>query len=388
MAKSKTSSNKEGLVKSQKPHHRHHHHHHQQQQQQQQVSEKIKRKEPLQPSPDEEEEKEGEEEEGEKETSRSGEEEEKEQGEEEEEEEEDKENEEDDEDEEEEEEEEEEETDEDDDNLADDEQVSSLLLPSTSTSKDKSKTDHLKKEAQRYRDEIARRGVVYLSSLPPFMKPAKVKHLLEKFGPITRLYMVEEDAAMRKRRVKGGGNKKKKYVEGWVEFKEKGLAKQIAEHLNGSLVGGKKRNFYHDDMWTMKYLKGFNWGHLTEKLAYERRVREQKLRVEMMQAKKENAAFVGLVEKKRELEGMEGRRRREGKEGKEGERKRKGDESEEVREEFRVVRRFRQVAPLGDGPGSAVAREGGRKGGRKGGERGEGGMDKELLKAVFQQPRT
>ena len=33
--------------------------------------------------------------------------------------------------------------------------------------------------------------------------------------------------------------------------------------------------------------------------AYERRVREQKLRVEMMQAKKENALFAQLVEKKK-----------------------------------------------------------------------------------------
>jgi ESF2/ABP1 family protein len=31
-------------------------------------------------------------------------------------------------------------------------------------------------------------------------------------------------------------------------------------------AGGKKRNFYHDDMWNIKYLKGFQWRHLTEKL--------------------------------------------------------------------------------------------------------------------------
>ena len=37
-------------------------------------------------------------------------------------------------------------------------------------------------------------------------------------------------------------------------------------------------------------------------------MREQKLRVEMMQAKKENAHFVQLVEKKKEIEGMESRK--------------------------------------------------------------------------------
>jgi len=30
--------------------------------------------------------------------------------------------------------------------------------------------------------------------------------------------------------------------------------------------GGKKRNFHHDVIWNIKYLKGFKWRHLTEKL--------------------------------------------------------------------------------------------------------------------------
>lgn len=45
--------------------------------------------------------------------------------------------------------------------------------------------------------------------------------------------------------------------------------------------------------------------------AYERRVREQKLRVEMMQAKKENAHFLQLVDQKKAIEGMEARKVRE-----------------------------------------------------------------------------
>jgi ESF2/ABP1 family protein len=49
------------------------------------------------------------------------------------------------------------------------------------------------------------------------------------------------------------------------------------------LIGGKKRSFYHDDMWNLKYLKGFKWDHLTEKFAYERRVREAKLRAAMIE---------------------------------------------------------------------------------------------------------
>lgn len=60
----------------------------------------------------------------------------------------------------------------------------------------------------------------------------------------------------------------------------------IADSLNNTLIGGRKRNYYHDDMWNLKYLRKFKWDHLTEKVAYERRVRSQKLRLETMQAKR------------------------------------------------------------------------------------------------------
>jgi ESF2/ABP1 family protein len=43
---------------------------------------------------------------------------------------------------------------------------------------------------------------------------------------------------------------------------------------------------------------------LTEKVAYERRVREQKLRVEMLQAKRENSAFISLVEQGKKIDKM------------------------------------------------------------------------------------
>ncbi|KAG5460599.1 MAG: hypothetical protein BJ554DRAFT_7336 [Olpidium bornovanus] len=39
-----------------------------------------------------------------------------------------------------------------------------------------------------------RTGVVFLSRLPPFMKPQKVRHMLEKFGEIGRLYLAAEGA--------------------------------------------------------------------------------------------------------------------------------------------------------------------------------------------------
>ena len=35
-------------------------------------------------------------------------------------------------------------------------------------------------------------GIVYLSCIPPFMKPSKIKHLLGKLGDIGRIYLAPE----------------------------------------------------------------------------------------------------------------------------------------------------------------------------------------------------
>ena len=176
----------------------------------------------------------------------------------------------------------------------------------------------LREDARKYADRLGRRGVVYMSRVPPFMKPNKARSLLESYGEITRIYLAEEDAAMRKRRKEKGGNASKQFSEAWVEFADKKVAKQVAESLNNTPIGGRKSDFYHDDIWNLKYLKKFKWEFLTEKISYERRVREQKVNAAMMQAKRENAEFVELVEQtkaqkhvgqrkeKRKLRGMEG----------------------------------------------------------------------------------
>lgn len=105
-------------------------------------------------------------------------------------------------------------------------------------------------------------GVVYLSRIPPFMKPQKVRDLLSRFGAINRIFLAPEDPKAHAKRVKFGGNKKRNFVEGWVEFVDKKLAKLCAETLNTQTVGGKKGSYYHDDVWNIKYLRKFKWHHL------------------------------------------------------------------------------------------------------------------------------
>jgi len=115
---------------------------------------------------------------------------------------------------------------------------------------------------------------------------------------------------VRKRRRRAGGNGSKRYVEGWVEFAERWIAKKVGESVNNTPITNNKRSKHHGDMWNVKFLKKFQWSHLTEKVAYERRMREQKLMVEMMQAKKENAAYASLVEAGRKIDKIEQKRKR------------------------------------------------------------------------------
>lgn len=154
-------------------------------------------------------------------------------------------------------------------------------------------------------------GVVYISRVPPFMKPQTLKHFLEPHASkgLGRIFLTPEDHASHTRRVKSGGNKKKSFTDGWVEFISKTEAKLAAETLNGNIIGGKKGNFYHDDLWSMKYLKGFKWSHLTEQIANENAERAARMREEIRKTRKENKAFVEDIEKGKMLETMEAKRK-------------------------------------------------------------------------------
>lgn len=172
------------------------------------------------------------------------------------------------------------------------------------------------KKTQDFNAKLRKRGVLYIARIPPRMGPAKVKTLLSEFGPVTRVYLVEEDRSARKRRRKlagGAGAGGKRYTEGWVEFEDKKVARLVGERLNNTPITNHKRSVHFGDLWNVKYLRKFKWEHLTEKVAYERRIREQKMRIEMMQARRENAAYAEKVEQGMVLDRIEERRKKKGK---------------------------------------------------------------------------
>lgn len=157
-------------------------------------------------------------------------------------------------------------------------------------------------------------GVIYISRVPPFMKPHTLKHFLSPHAPkgIGRVFLTPEDHSSYLSRKKNGGNKKKSFTDGWVEFVSKTEAKAAAEILNGNIIGGKKRGYYHDDIWNIKYLSGFKWSHLTEQISAENAEREARMREEIRKTRQENRAFLQDFERGKMLETMEGKKKARG----------------------------------------------------------------------------
>lgn len=162
--------------------------------------------------------------------------------------------------------------------------IEDLVLPSS--------TNH-PEDAQPIRKKAKKNapspGIVYISRLPPGMTHQKVKHILAGYGEIGRIYAQQKDGeffgqelcaccAVRLNSLPSAplataNNQSRKhkhtsanYTEAWVEFKDKKIAKVVAEMLNASTIGGKKGDRWRDDIWTMKYLSGFKWEMLGEQV--------------------------------------------------------------------------------------------------------------------------
>lgn len=165
-------------------------------------------------------------------------------------------------------------------------------------------------------EAIKKSGVLYISRVPPFMKPHKLRTLLEPFGTINRTYLAPEDPTSHARRVRSGGNKKRLFTEGWAEFVDRRDAKKAYELLNARTIGGKKGSYYRDDVWSLVYLKGFKWRDLTAQIEKENAEREGRMRAEIRKATRENLEFTRNVERAKELDGMKAKRERQGREEK------------------------------------------------------------------------
>ncbi|MQL78904.1 hypothetical protein Taro_011338 [Colocasia esculenta] len=102
--------------------------------------------------------------------------------------------------------------------------------------KNKGKKKGMKRTKSSY--DGSKRGVCYLSRIPPGMDPASLRHMLSQYGEIERIYLAPTDpAAAQVSRKRPGSCKGNAFSEGWVEFVKKGVAKRIANMLNGEQMG-------------------------------------------------------------------------------------------------------------------------------------------------------
>ncbi|KAM7134482.1 activator of basal transcription 1 isoform 1-T2 [Macrochelys suwanniensis] len=141
-------------------------------------------------------------------------------------------------------------------------------------------------------------GIIYLGHIPPRFRPRHVRNLLSVHGEVGRIFLQPEERFVRQRKKKAGA-KAKNYTEGWVEFRDKRVAKLVAASLHNTPIGTRRRSRFHYDLWNIKYLHRFKWPHLSERLAYERQVRQQRLRAEISQAKRETSFYLRSVETSR-----------------------------------------------------------------------------------------
>ncbi len=151
-------------------------------------------------------------------------------------------------------------------------------------------------------------GVIYLSSLPPYLKPSALRNLLTQrgFSPISRLFLAPASKA--KNHHSTQKSSRQLYAEGWIEFALKKTAKRCAETLNANTVGGRKGGFYHDDIWNMKYLRGVGWDDLMAQVREERREEEVRRMEERGQIARETKEFMEGVERGKMARGIESSR--------------------------------------------------------------------------------
>ncbi|KAG6421730.1 hypothetical protein SASPL_118287 [Salvia splendens] len=211
------------------------------------------------------------------------------------------------------------------------------------------KRKRLLKEAEK----AEKRGVCYLSRVPPHMNPLRLRQILSQYGEIGRVFLTPEDASNQMRRKKAGGFRGQEFSEGWVEFIDKKVAKRVASSLNGEQIGlqlpitvyvfpcfglgGKKRSSIYYDLWNIKYLSKFKWDDLKEETEIKNATREQKLVLELSAAKKERDFYLSKVDQSKAISKI-------------GERLKKKQKIEMVP---KVVRHFPQKRPAGNEAGES-----------------------------------
>lgn len=152
-----------------------------------------------------------------------------------------------------------------------------------------------------YKEKVRRSGVIYISYIPEGMTVSTLRQSLKKFG-VNRIFLVPDKTIQTHK-------KKQNYKEGWIEFTDKIMGKLCEYELNGKIYGGKKRNNkFREEIWNLKYLKKFKWGHLMEKLQFSKKLRDHKMKAELSQIKRENNFILETFEQSKRINNLNKKR--------------------------------------------------------------------------------
>ena len=106
------------------------------------------------------------------------------------------------------------------------------------------------------------------------MTPGKFTKMFKEYG-VERVFFTEVKGKRTHIAESKKGHNAQLYKEGWAEFADKKIAKQVALYYNNQLIGGPKRhNMNRDDLWLIKYLPKFKWEYLIEKKLYNQKMKE------------------------------------------------------------------------------------------------------------------
>ncbi|XP_059614279.1 activator of basal transcription 1-like [Phlebotomus argentipes] len=154
-------------------------------------------------------------------------------------------------------------------------------------------------EAPQKTPKKRKRGIVYISGIPKYMNVAILKEFIGEFGKVGRVYLQnnrkDDDERPKKKQ------KHRRYTEGWIEFESKKVAKLLVQRLNGKPITTRKRSKFCDILWNLKYLSGFTWAHLSERLTYEKAVYKQRLQTEISMARKEANFYSDNLERSEKM---------------------------------------------------------------------------------------
>lgn len=145
-------------------------------------------------------------------------------------------------------------------------------------------------------------GMIYLSHIPSGMEVTTLRSLLNRVGPTGQIWLRPiERAGKRASAVAMGtsrpseqGSKRRQrstsFRDGWVEFDNRRHAKAAIALLNGrSILGGKRRGKFSNDIWAMRYLPKYSWDDLGREVFGNPRERVLKVREEVASARRERA---------------------------------------------------------------------------------------------------